>query len=149
MLERFIVFINQHQTEACCVIIHTQGGDRYISETMVHMINKMPSVSIIIQAAYSAGFDIAFNARCPKFIGKGVKGMLHLSRVEVSINSKAKPYFFEDECCLLNLPAEHRRDDALAKKVMTPKELNAYRRGDEVYFSFRRMREIFPDAKIL
>lgn len=149
MLQKFISFYNENFSEPCSIILNTVGGHTIESEVIIHMINKMPDVTLVIQYVYSAGLEIAMNVKCKKILSKVARGMWHLGRVEMSINLKNKPYWTEDECIVRNLPIEKKSAFALAKKIMTAKEYAAFKKDQDVYFDFKRMKQIFPDAEVM
>jgi len=149
LFERFIPFYNEHSLSDCVIVLSTAGGDSYISETLIHMINEMPKAMLLIHAVYSAGFEIAYKVKCKKLLSKTAKGMWHYARADISLNTKGKPYYKEDDCVILNLPIEKKQQETFAKKIMTPKEYKQFSKDDDVYFDFKRMKEIFPDAEII
>jgi len=149
MVERFIIFYNDHCFSNCTIVMNTVGGDTYKSETIIHMINQMPKCTLLIMAAYSVGLEIAINVKCKKLLSKTAKGMWHYGRCDTSVNVKGKPYYHEDECLLRNLPIERKSAERIAKKIMTQKELKDFKEDKDIYFDYFRMREIFLEAGVM
>lgn len=150
LLEKFLGFYNQYQSEPCKIILNTRGGSTYISDIFISMINEMPDVTLLIHAAYSSGFEIAYNAKCKKQLSKTARGMYHLGKADMSLAIDSKPYYDEDINHAKGFVVEMKASNMLAKKVMTKAEFNSYKvKRDEVWFDFKRMKQIFPDAKIL
>lgn len=149
LLDRFIRFFNDHQEEPCTLVIQSRGGFTYVSETIVHMINQMADCTLIIHAAYSAAFEIAFQVKCKKVISKFSRGMVHMGRLEASIGVDHKPYYDEDINHTKNFSIEKRIGDNVARKIMNAAELKKWKKREEVWFDFKRMKQIFPDASIL
>jgi hypothetical protein len=149
MFEKFVVFYNENCLKECAITLRTIGGETYVSEAIVRMLNEMKNVTLIIQAAYSAGFEIAMYSKCKKVLSKTAKGMWHYGRADISVNVKNKPYYREDECTVSNLPIERKQGVRLAKKVMTGKEFKLFKKDYDIYFDFKRMKQIFPDAKVI
>lgn len=149
MLERFVSFFNENQDQKCTLVLNSGGGDTVISETITHMIEQMVDVTLIINSVYSAAFEIAFYATCKKILSKTSKGMWHYPRAEITFNTKKEPYYHEDVCVLSNLPIENKSAEKLAKKVMTDKEFNKFKKDHDIYFNFNRMKQIFSNATVL
>jgi hypothetical protein len=74
-------------------------------------------------------------------------GMHHRAYLKgVYINEKGKPKYRDDICQIENLKSVK---DNFLKKVMTNKEKFIYNNDDDVYFTFNRMKEIFPTLEIV
>lgn len=150
LLEKFISFFNSYSLEPCIIILHTRGGSTYIAETFSLMVSQMADVTIVIHAAYSSGFDFAYKAKCKKILSSTARGMYHLGRIDISFGIDSKPYYDEDANHAKNFPVEMKISNGIAKKVMTKDEYQRFKiKREEIWFDFKRMKEIFPDAKIL
>lgn len=150
MLEKFVVFFNQYQSQACTIILHTRGGQTYVTDAIVTMVNQMEDVTLIINAIYSAGFEFALRADCKKILAKTARGMWHLGRCDMSMAIDGKPFYDEDINHLKTFPIEYKLSCTLAKKIMTKDEFHKLKvKREEVWFDFKRMKQIFPDAEIM
>lgn len=148
-LDKFIRFYNDNHEVPCTIVINSRGGSGYIAETVVHMIGQMNDCTLIIHAAYSAAFEIAVEAKCKKILSKFSRGMMHLARLTVDMGVDGNPYYDEDTNHFKNFGVEKKLGDRLAKKIMTKEELIKFKKREEVWFDFKRMKEIFPSAEIL
>lgn len=149
MLDRFIRFYNDYKDDACTIVIHSRGGFTFVAETLVHMINQMPDCTLMIHSAYSAAFELAMQTKCKKILSKFSRGMMHMGRLETSIGVDKKPYYDEDINHTKNFHIEKRIGDVMAKKIMNAAEIKKWKLREEVWFDFKRMKQIFPDAEII
>lgn len=149
MLERFIEFANNYEQEDWKIVLNTSGGSFFQSEMIINILNNHSNASIVVQGAYSAGFVIIMETICPKILSKTCRGMWHYGKWDLSYNDKAKPYYYEDECIIRNMPFHKKHSEKIAKKIMTPKEYKAFMEDKDVYFDTKRMKQIFPDAETI
>lgn len=146
MLEqRFIDFYNQNQDMPIKIILNTAGGGYYYAESMANMINELTDVKILVQAAYSAGFMLLYNTKCKLEISRTCRGMWHFGRWQIEMNDKGKPYFGEDVCVISNMPSHSKETKKIAKGTMNENEYRRFIKDDYIYFTTKRMREIFAD----
>lgn len=145
MEQRFIEFVNQHQDSDIMVILNTSGGGYFQAESISHIINEHKSVTIFIQAAYSAGFMLLYKTTCKVIISKTCRGMWHFGTWAISMNDKSKPAYHEDECILSCMPFHAKETKAIANKCMTKEEYKKFLKDDDIYFNTKRMRQIFSD----
>lgn len=148
-LEKFILFFNENRELECLIIVNSGGGDGDAAEAIIYMINKMPNVTLFMQAAYSCAFELAWFAKCKKILSQTAKGMWHYSRLNMAINTKEKTYYSEDECMIRNLPIERKSIESVARKIMTAKEYKEFKENKDIYFDMQRMKQIFPDAQVV
>jgi hypothetical protein len=149
LLEKFVSFFNNHSSDECTILLHSRGGDNYISEVVVGMISKMINVTLIISSVYSSGLYIAYQSKCKKVLSATAKGMWHYGRATIDFGTNSKPYYNEDECVVRNFSIEKKADESFARKIMTKAEYILYKKNEEIYFDMTRMKQIFPDATIL
>lgn len=149
LYNKFIDFYNQYSEEECRIIIDSGGGEMSAATLFINIINSMPNVSIVIINAYSAAFIIAYYCKCNKLMYKNSRGMWHYSHMKMDINVDGKPSYFEHECTLRNFKMQHKEQKTFAKKVMNKDEYISYLKGNDVFFDMHRMKQIFPDAKII
>lgn len=148
-LGRFIDFFNQNKTEPCTIVIHCAGGGTYQQLAMSRMISQIEDCTLFLSAAYSSAFYLAYTAKCKKILSYTSKGMWHLGRADVSLSIANKPYYHEDVVVIKNFEGEKRLSHSFAKKVMTAAEYKKYLDGQDIYFDFKRMKQIFPDAEVM
>jgi hypothetical protein len=63
--------------------------------------------------------------------------------------SNGQPTYSEDENIIKNWKERVKDEVEFVEKFMTPLELKKYKKGNDVYFTFKRMKEIFPDVEII
>lgn len=149
MLHKFVAFFNEHRDEPCTIIFNSRGGFTSVAETMGLMIGQMTDVTLLIHGVYSAAFELCYKVKCKKILSKYATGMWHLGRLEGTIGIDSKFYYDEELNNERNFPLEKRLGEKMAKTVMTPVEFKKYKKREEVWFDAKRMRDIFPDAKVL
>ena len=64
------------------------------------------------------------------------------------VSSGCKPLYLEDACVVKNWENSDELLD-MVKEFLTKKELKKFKQGREVYFTAKRLKEIFPDAGII
>lgn len=147
-LARFMEFCNDNTSEEWTIVINSVGGSSVLATMILSIINSNSEKTTLISAGcYSAAFYIFYFAKCKRKMIYGSIGMHHRESIRgLTINEKGNPKYQEDLCHIENLKAV--RDNFL-KRVMTKKEKELYNSDDDVYFTFKRMREIFPNVEIL
>lgn len=148
-LQRFVAFFNEHHSDPCTLIINSRGGFTSVAETIKTMIDQMADCTLMIHGIYSAAFELCYNAKCKKILSKYATGMWHLGRLEGTIGIDSKFYYDEELNNEKSFPLEKRLGEKMAKAVMTAAEFKKYKKREEVWFDTKRMRQIFPDAKVL
>lgn len=148
LVTKFMEFCNMNLSEECTIVINSGGGKSTLAKVILCIINEnSEKITLISAGCYSAAFYIFFFAKCKKKIVYGSLGMHHMEYLsDVCINEKGKPKYGEDICQIENLKSI--RDNFL-KNSMTKKEKSIYNNNDDVYFSFNRMKELFPNADII
>ncbi len=141
-------FCNNNTSEEWTIVINSGGGKSTLATMILSIINSnSDKITFISAGCYSAAFYIFFFAKCKRKIIHGSLGMHHREYLKGNyINDKGKPKYNDDICQIENLKSV--RDNFL-KKVMTKKEKVIYNNDDDVYFTFKRMTEIFPTVEII
>ena len=149
LLEKFIEFRNENESEEWTIVSNSGGGKSNLAQVILYEINNRTIRTVLVSVGiYSASFVIFYFAKCEKKITEGSIGMIHLRANDISIQSHGKPQFSEDACVVKN-HKETREIDSFVEEFMTKDEVKRYRKGDDVYFTFKRMKEIFPDAETI
>lgn len=149
MLERLIDFSNNNPSDDWVIILNTSGGGFWPTESMAKIINDHKETTIIVQGAYSSGLMLLMMVRCKIILSKGCRGMWHYGKWSVDLNDAGKPYYYDDAAIVDNLPIFKRISDKIARKIMTKSEMTRFKNKHDVYFSPKRMTEIFPNADIM
>lgn len=148
LLNRFLQFCNDYENEDWTFVINSRGGKNNCTRVIIHTINERSSnCRVISMGAYSAAFDILYFTRCKKLITQRSLAMIHRGSAEMSVMSNNKPSYPEDESIVKNW--KHDYDIEFASKILTASELKKFKKGDDIFFSFERIIEIFPDAEII
>jgi hypothetical protein len=132
--------------------ITSSGGSKTYGSYLLRVLNENKH-RITLQAlggVYSAAFDVFYFYEGPKALVRGEsKGMTHYGYQTIEINEANKVVYHEGICAVVNLKYNLTRSLEVASKIMTPQELRKFKKGDDVYFSFERMVQIFPNAEII
>ena len=121
---------------------------KIIKKHNIDIINThAEKITLISAGIYSAAFYIFFFAKCRRKIIYGSIGMHHREYLkDIYINEKGKPKYQEDICQIENLKCVRNN---FLEKAMTKKEKFLYNNDDDVYFTFNRMKELFPNVEII
>lgn len=150
LLNRFLEFANNNENEDWTINIYTSGGATVMAKSILYIINQRKDrVTLFCCEAYSAGFELFYDAKCRKVIVQKGKGMIHMNSSDISIQSNGKPSYSEGACIIKNWEQDKKEDRSWIKQILTKKEYKRYKKGWDVYFTFKRMKEIFPNAEII
>jgi hypothetical protein len=149
LFDKFIQFINENESERWTIVLNSGGGKQNLSQVILDVINiRKEYVTLISTGIYSSSFVIFYFAKCQKKMTIGSIGMIHLRSNDIRMQSHGKPEYTEGICVMSNWKVS-REVDSFVEAFLTKSELKEYRRGNDVYFNFKRMKEIFPDAEII
>jgi len=148
LVTSFMEFCNNNLQDDCTIVINSGGGKSTLAAVVLDMINSnADKITLISAGAYSAALYVFFFAKCKKKIIYGSIGMYHSQYLkDVYINEKGNPKYEDDICQVENLKSTTNR---FLSKFMTKKEKSLYNNHKDVYFTFKRMKKIFPDAEIV
>jgi len=148
LVTRFMDFCNNNLSDDCTIVINSGGGKSTLAKVVLDIINSnADKITLISAGVYSAALYIFFFAKCKKKIVYGSLGMHHKEYLkDMYITSDGKPKYYDDICQVKNLKT--LRDNFLFK-FMSKKEKSIYAKSDDVYFTFKRMTEIFPNVEII
>lgn len=149
LLDKFLEFINDNQSDELTIILNSIGGKRNLSLVMLDVINiNSERITLISCGVYSAAFFMFYNSNCKRKMTYGNVGMMHYASCELNIMSNGNPAYSEDVNTIKNWK-EDINDLKFVEQFMNPKEIKSYKKGNDVYFTFKRMKEIFPDVEII
>lgn len=148
LVTSFMDFCNNNITEECTIVINSAGGKSTLATVILDIINShSEKITLISAGVYSAAFYIFFYAKCKKKIIYGSLGMHHKCYLkDVFINEKGKPKYQEDICQIENLKSTKSN---YLENFMTDEEKVLFDNDDDVYFTFNRMKELFPTVEII
>jgi hypothetical protein len=129
----------------------SQGGIKAFADLMLHALNQNKDrVTIIVLAGVgSCGFDIFYGFQGVRKLTFGCMGMTHYSSRSIDIHPNGAAAYTEGVCHKKNLKAYKDRELEVLGQFATPSEITQFKKGWDVYFSFERMKEIFPEAEII
>ena len=150
LFDKFINFCNQYPDDKWGIVIDSGGGGESFCHAMLHIIDDHKDCVLISMGCYSSAFELFYLSKCEKLITTNSMGMFHLGRDNYDIDLNGKPSWTADEA-IVKRRKETSYPMALdfAKQFMTTLEFSKFKQGKDIYFTFKRMQEIFPDATII
>jgi ATP-dependent protease ClpP protease subunit len=149
-LDDFLQFINENEIRELVIVLNSVGGKKNLTHVLLDIINlNYNSITLISCGCYSASFLLFYKAKCKKKMTEGCVGMMHYSSTNINTMSNGQPTYSEDENIIKNWKERVKDEVEFVEKFMTPLELKKYKKGNDVYFTFKRMKEIFPDVEII
>jgi hypothetical protein len=152
-IKEFISFINENTDDQINIILDNLGGKTAYASIIIKMINDFDTkrfnskFTITGNRLFSSGFVIFTKATCKKFILKDAIGAFHKARFSnIDLLTNGKPVWDSD---IAQLSSKSLNEDSISLEFMTKAELKKYNRGDDVYFNYERLKEIFPEAEII
>ena len=145
-----IEFIREHPGDLM-IGIDSIGGSAHVAKFLTAILNEN-SDRITLAAVcgvYSSAFEMFYRFRGKRIMTDGCRGMYHYGAIGCNISENGKPFRGEDKCVKKNVVIEGEFTESIAKDVMNKKEFRRFKNNGDIYFSFNRMREIFPDAMII
>lgn len=149
LLDRFTECVNQEH-EKITIYLNCTGGSANVYEIMNDIINKNPDrfELIAMNGILSAAFMLFFKATCSKRIMMNTIGMIHQGNQEFTLNDNLKPTYTIDVAWKKRMKKEHLQGIEFVKSIgLNKKELKKYKRGDDVYFQYERLVELFNNYK--
>lgn len=127
------------------------GGVSQSARLIVDIINNHPSNITLVGYAdlQSSGFDIFYYVTKPKRILPGCIGMVHMTRVDIEIDEKARPYYPEDKARVDYMKTFHfNESQAMVNSLgLSSKDLKKFMAGEPIYLQPEKMLEIFGEKK--
>jgi hypothetical protein len=146
LLSKFMDSVN-HDHQKIIIYLSCTGGEQWVSDIMVDVVNKNPERFEIIGAGHilSAAFCFFFDSRCKKRIMRGTIGMIHQGITDVSLNDNLMPAYSLDIACHKRLKNSYYPDglDFIKRIGLNKKEIKKYKKGHDVYFQPDRLLELF------
>jgi len=150
-LEKLISFIHENPTGEITMFLNSSGGDSGVSKIFTKILNdNKDRVTLIASAGVlSAGFYIFYNYKGERKMFNETKGMWHLAWQTLEMNHDWTPSSYQGECSKAEWEESRVENDSMAKSIMNKKELKRYNTGGEVYFTSKRMKQIFPNVEVI
>lgn len=147
-IKELLVFISENECNLL-IGINSGGGSDAVAKYLLEVFNRNKDrLSIVVTAGvYSAAFRLVHLFEGIVLLSEGCKGMYHYGTIESVHNALGMPSSPMDKNDISNLVLSRNSDDKYATKFMTAKELKQFKKGEDVYFDYRRMKEIFQNRK--
>lgn len=127
------------------IVIDSWGGTTWYWTLMIEAINKAKDVVVAWTDMSSMAFRIFHAVNKPKMLVDGARGMAHVAAIEW-LTVKHNKMMWVDQTAFIDSMCQMRQPDC---SFMTEDELTRYNKWEDVYFTFNRLKEIFPDAEII
>lgn len=148
LLERFMDFYNNNQEGDITIVVNSGGGKEFIADVIAEIINNdKDRFTFMAVACYSSAFKLLYNVKCNRVMVNGCMGMMHKSYIDDIVVNSTRDYSYSKDICAVKTMVDIA--PVFFKDFMTPKEIKKYNKGDDVFFTFNRMKEIFPQAKVI
>ncbi len=150
--DSFISFVNANPDDDWQITLHCDGGKTTYAHHIAHILNsRKERNSVVCLTACSAAFLLLLKLECKIMFAPTTVGMFHYGFRKIHINEGTKKGEYVSDNFLLDnvMPGERKDSLVWAEKIMTPKEMKRFKKGEYVYFNVARMREIFPHAEVI
>lgn len=143
-------FLNNNDGELA-ISLNSTGGDGDLAVLAVKMLNENSDriELIMTTGCYSAAFKIFAKFKGKRSLVVGATGMFHYSFRQSSIDERKKIVFLEERALAESSKQAMQSTEEFASLIMNDTEFAKFKKGKSVYFTFNRMKELFPDAEIL
>jgi len=146
-----VTFVQDNRGKNMLISIDCNGGHVTISQFLTRVLNEnRDKITLLLNMeAYSAAFKLFYMFKGHRMLSKGSVGMWHEAGSYIRVSTGGKINKDSDRNFYESQKQPDIDDEEFAKSFMTPSEFKKYRKGENVYFSFERMKQIFPDAVIV
>ena len=128
------------------IYLNSTGGSEWCSGAIVDIINNNKDKVELIGFGYllSAAFHIMIESECKKRILDNTYGMYHQSIWDVEISALNKPSNVLDKFRVDKSIKEYRfyYENKCKEWGFNEQELKKYKKGEDVYFSYERFKEL-------
>ena len=126
------------------IYINSGGGDTAVAEVLLDIFTENKDrITLVASVIYSAAFWIFYAYIGKKRLNDGCTGMWHMEAKDVSMRLDWKPNYTEGDHWKRELKDRLKGELKFANAILTKKEFKRYKRGLDVYFTYKRMKEIF------
>lgn len=147
LLDKFINIVNNPDNEKIVIYLNSGGGSPFVSDVMIDIINKNINRFVIIanDLIGSSAFDLFFKSKCDRRIMPGTIGMYHQSYSSIDISENHKPAYQIDKAYYVRMNKVFYPEgiEFVSKLGLTKKEFKHYKNGDDLYFQYDRLTELF------
>lgn len=153
--KRFVEFTNIDYESVWNIILDSNGGDTPIGSAICEILDlkeKMFPNTVLISVikAYSSAFNLLCNTCCKINILEESRGMIHQSRwfldmnANSSINKQGENY---QEMIKTEMTIHLKNYSNIYSNFLVKDELSRFKKGEDVYFDYKRMKLIFNNKQ--
>ncbi len=143
---KIIIALNSlKKGEKLFIYLSSDGGSVEVAEAIIDIVNNNSDIIEIVGYGQliSAAFNLFFRVQCYKTLLHGTFGMCHSSYTSININESGNPNTMEDSISKKFIKVQRDYTISFCRNLgMTDKEINAIKRGKDVYFQYDRMQEL-------
>ena len=131
--------------------INSSGGSGSVAQLLLKALNQNKDRVTLccLAGVYSSAFYVFAEYEGQKTLTVNTKGMWHYGTWDISIDDRNQPACHEGVAIKKDLKFSKEFMEKIARKYMNEKELKKFKKGEDVFFGYERMRELFPNAEIL
>ncbi len=146
-LSSLIAFSNIH-SEDNEIYICSGGGNYHSSEAIINVIKPTDTI-IAYGKICSSAFEIFFRAKCKKVILENCYGMYHQSSTSIAMDERWQPTYKVDEFLKTQIVGSYKNMTNKMSEMLnfTEAEKRKLKKGQDVFFSTDRLREILKNAR--
>lgn len=154
-LQKFVEFSNTDWESVWDIILDSNGGDTPVGAAICEMINQKESlfpdtVCLKVIRAFSSAFNLLCKAKCKIDILEESRGMIHQSRWYLDMNANSninKGGENYQEMIRQEMTHHLKHYVKIYEQFLTKDELNRFKRGEDIYFDYNRMKLIFNNKQ--
>lgn len=149
-IQSIINFVNANEGELS-IGIWSGGGRLEPTMFLTDFLNfhKDRITLTAVAGVFSAAFELFYFFKGKKKLHFGSKGMTHYGQMMIRYKWNNDTTDAEYKIDKDFFSQQKKRTDKEGAKFMTVDELKRFKKGEDVYFDFNRMKEIFPNAEII
>lgn len=144
LTKNFISFVNENDGPAT-LYLDSNGGEFPTAQIIKDVINLEPErfTLIAVNAIRSSAFFLFFSVRCKRIILDDTTGLHHLMGRAARVMSNGVHSDDIERMEFKMLKAGHETEVEFCRTIgFTEKELNTFKAGKDVFFSYQRMIEL-------
>ena len=143
-------FINHNEGDLT-IGLRSIGGESPLALFLVDVLNleKERIHLIAINICFSSALTIFLNYKGDKSLIHGTVGMYHYAVIRMDIDETGQPADASDMARMVDIKGTRIEHEKVAKEIFNKEELEEFHKRKPVYLSFKRMKQIFPNAEII
>lgn len=133
------------------IFFWSNGGYVITAKCMIYLLNQHKERVTLIghTELCSSAFDVFYGFKGKRKLVTGTMGMYHYGYKQITMSHNRKPVYSHDEAYMENVDYGRVPAQNTAKKIMTKAELKKFEDNHDIFFTFERMKQIFPDAEVI